>query len=356
MALSVGSEVGPYKILSKLGAGGMGEVYRAKDSRLGREVAIKVLPDDLAEDLNALKRFEREAKLLAALSHPNILAIYDVGTSEGISYVVTELLKGDPLRQKMRGGRLPWRRAVEIAMSVADGLSVAHSNGIIHRDLKPENIFITRDGNVKILDFGLARQHQVAKPEELSLAPTESKVTVSGTLLGTIPYMSPEQVRGDPVDTRSDIFSAGGVLYEMLTAHRPFSGNTAADTMAAILKEDPVDPANLEKDVPPALIEIVKHCLEMPAQFWRKCPKHRIPTRVLLGFLLRCATEITKLRSTVSTHPPTILLEKPVMICIPVFSIIKRVSRSWPEQKLNPHVTFWKNFWKSDQKAPRLIR
>jgi len=236
MALDVGIEVRPYKILSKLGGGGMGEVYIGRDSRLDREVVIKVLPDHLVTNRNALKRFESEAKLLAALSHPNILAIYDIGTIVGTSYIVTELLKGVSLRDTIRDKRLSWRRAVEIAIEVAEGLSFAHGNGIIHRDLKPENIFITKDGHVKILDFGLARRHLVARPEDSSLAPTESKITLRGNIVGTIPYMSPEQVRGETVDARSDIFSTGCVLFELLTGHRPFPGNTAADTMVAIFK------------------------------------------------------------------------------------------------------------------------
>jgi serine/threonine protein kinase len=245
--LSTGESIGPYKILSLLGTGGMGEVYRARDTRLDRDVAIKVLPDHFTENHVALKRFEQEAKALAALSHSNVLAIHDFGTDQGISFVVMEFLEGETLRKALHGSALPWRRALEISIGITEGLAAAHSKGIIHRDLKPENIFLTKDGSVKILDFGLARKNPEITRAELTSAPTESKLTRTGVVQGTVPYMSPEQVRAESVDTRSDIFSFGCVLYEMLTGHRAFSGNSAADTMAAILKEEPPDPAASEQ-------------------------------------------------------------------------------------------------------------
>ena len=206
MSLSSGTRLGPYEILAPLGAGGMGEVYRARDTRLDREVAIKVLPDHLAKDPQALARFEREAKAVAALSHPNILALYDVGTDQGVSYAVTELLEGETLRARLERSATAWRKGVEIGTAVAEGLAAAHSKGIIHRDLKPENIFLTSDGRVKILDFGLARWKP--KPSAATDA-TASTETEAGTVMGTVGYMSPEQIRGITADAPSDIFSLG---------------------------------------------------------------------------------------------------------------------------------------------------
>ncbi|MEO6326452.1 MAG: serine/threonine-protein kinase [Thermoanaerobaculia bacterium] len=238
MIFASGSRLGPYEILSPLGAGGMGEVYRARDTKLKRDVAIKVLPESFARDVDALARFEREALDVAALSHPNILAIFDFGTHDGIAYAVMEPLEGQTLRAALDSGDLLARKSVEWATQIARGLSAAHEKGIVHRDLKPENLFVTRDGHVKILDFGLAKQgHAFAKDE--TSAPTEQRGTEPGTVMGTVGYMSPEQVRGLAVDHRSDIFSFGTVLYEMLTLRRAFKRESAADTMAAILKEEP---------------------------------------------------------------------------------------------------------------------
>src|SRR5258708_3892809 len=236
MPLSAGARLGPYEILAPLGAGGMGEVYRARDPRLNREVAIKVLPERLAGDPQALARFESEAKAVAALSHPNILAIHDFGSDQGVSYAVTELLEGETLRSQLGRAALPWRKAVEIGIAIADGLAAAHAKGIIHRDLKPENLFLTSDGRVKILDFGLARwaPSSPSGPE----APT---LTQEGVVLGTAGYMSPEQVRGTAADARSDIFSLGCVLYEMVAGRRAFSRETTAQTVAAILEGQPAE-------------------------------------------------------------------------------------------------------------------
>jgi len=219
VALTAGSKLGPYEILAPLGAGGMGEVYRARDPRLDRDVAIKVLPEAVATDPDRLRRFEKEAKAAGALSHPNILDVHDVGTHGGFPYVVTELLKGETLRQRIAESRLPVDKAVEYAVQIARGLAAAHEEGIVHRDLKPENLFVTKDGLVKILDFGLAKLHGPAGQDKGSEgeAETVSRTTRPGAVMGTAGYMSPEQVRGAAVDHRSDIFSFGSILYEMLS-------------------------------------------------------------------------------------------------------------------------------------------
>src|SRR6202051_5104226 len=214
MNLAPATKLGPYEIISLLGAGGMGEVYRARDSRLKRDVAIKVLPQALSLDADRLRRFEQEALATAALNHPNILAVFDIGAHEGAPYVVSELLVGETLRDRRRGGAIPQRKTLDYAVQIARGLAAAHEKGIIHRDLKPENLFITKDGRVKILDFGLAKLTQT---ESSGHAPTMTHVTEVGTVLGTAGYMSPEQVRGVVVDARSDIFSFGAILYEMIS-------------------------------------------------------------------------------------------------------------------------------------------
>src|SRR5262245_7866512 len=262
MALSAGTRLGPYEIVAPIGSGGMGEVYRARDSRLERDIAIKVLPERLARDPQALARFQREAKSVAALSHPNILAIHDFGCENDVTYAVTELLEGETLRSRLRGGSLGWRKTVENAIGVAEGLAAAHSNGIIHRDLKPENIFLTEDGRVKILDFGLARSTAGSDAEKAE-APT---VTEEGVILGTVGYMSPEQIRGTPADARSDIFSLGCVLYEMVAGRRAFSRETSAQTLAAILEAQPLELATTGKAVPASLKNVIMHCLEKNPQ------------------------------------------------------------------------------------------
>src|SRR5271155_1205781 len=261
MNLTSGAKLGPYEIVSPLGAGGMGEVYRARDIRLGRDVAIKVLPQALSLDADRLRRFEQEALATAALNHPNILAVFDIGASEGSPYVVSELLEGETLRERLRGGPIPVRKALDCALQFAHGLAAAHEKGIIHRDLKPENLFLTKDGRLKILDFGLAKLTQSEPGAQTSLA-TVSHGTEAGMVLGTAGYMSPEQVRGLALDTRSDIFSFGAILYEMLSGKRAFHGDTAADTMSSILKEDPPDLSETNRNVSPALERIVQHCLE----------------------------------------------------------------------------------------------
>ncbi len=262
MTLAPGTRLGSYEILSPLGAGGMGEVYRARDRKLDREVAVKVLPESVAADADTLARFEREAKAVAALSHPNILAIHDFGTHDGTTYAVTELLEGETLRGKLDSGSISQKQAVDYALQVAKGLSAAHEKGIVHRDLKPENLFVSKDGHVKILDFGLAKKVEAAAAQEQTSAPTGSGHTEAGTVMGTMGYMSPEQVRGLPVDHRSDIFSFGTILYEMLSGKKAFKKDTASDTIAAILKDDPPELTQSGRNISPALDHLVKHCLE----------------------------------------------------------------------------------------------
>ncbi len=259
-----------------------GEVYRARDSRLGREVAIKVLPERLANNAQALQRFEREAKAVAMLSHPNILVLFDVGAQESIHYAVTELLEGETLRDRLSRSPLSWRKTIELGVALADGLAAAHSKEIVHRDIKPGNIFLTTDGQVKILDFGLARwqqdrSRQKVSPEDetLTLADTQA-----GAVMGTVGYMSPEQVRGETAGPPSDIFSLGCVLYEAATGRQPFSGKSAADTMAAILKEDPPAIADTGKQVPAELERVVDRCLA-------KNPAQRFHSAHDLAFALR---------------------------------------------------------------------
>jgi len=281
VTLPAGSRLGPYEIVAPIGAGGMGEVYRARDTRLGRDVAVKVLPPEFASDPERLRRFEQEARAVAALSHPNVLAVYDVGAHEGAPYLVTELLEGESLRDRLRGGGLPVRKAVETAVQIAQGLAAAHEKGIVHRDLKPGNVFVTTNGQVKILDFGIAK---LARPEgggdpyarTLDAAPS----TDSGAVLGTMGYISPEQLRGQAADARSDIFSFGCVLYEMLSGKSPFLKGTGAETVSAILTEDPPPLPASGRHVPPALQEIVHRCLE-------KRPEDRFSSAHDLALALR---------------------------------------------------------------------
>jgi len=230
--ISAGSRLGPYEIVAPIGAGGMGEVYRARDSRLSREVAIKVLPASFSNDPDRLRRFEQEAKAAGLLNHPNITAVYDIGSHEGAPYVVSELLEGETLRAGLSGGRLSPRKAIDYALQMAHGLAAAHEKGIIHRDLKPENLFLTKDGRVKILDFGLAKlTHAEEGGSQQTNLPTATAGTEPGVVLGTLGYMAPEQVRGRQADARSDIFSFGAILYEMLSEQRAFKGDSAVETM-----------------------------------------------------------------------------------------------------------------------------
>jgi eukaryotic-like serine/threonine-protein kinase len=298
MALTPGAKIGPYEIIAPLGAGGMGEVYRARDPRLGREVAIKVLPASFCGDADRLRRFEQEARAAGALNHPGILAVYDVGTHEGTPYLVTELLEGATLRDRLAGGALSSRKATDFAIQIAHGLAAAHEKGIVHRDLKPENIFICCDGRAKILDFGLAK---LCAPEPGDPTATLSldNQTATGMTLGTAGYMSPEQVRGEKSDQRSDVFSFGAVLYEGLSGQRAFPGRTAADRASAILKDDPPDVPATGKPMPAALDRIVRHCLE-------KSPEQRFQSARDLAFHLESTSSISGTGST-----PSIKFEKP---------------------------------------------
>ena len=263
MPLVPGTRVGPYEITGTIGAGGMGEVYRARDPRLRRDVAIKVLSSAAPYDSDRLGRFEQEACAAAALNHPNILTVHEIGSGEGSPYVVSELLDGEALRAKLEHGPLPLRVAIEYAMQMLNGLAAAHQKGIIHRDLKPDNLFVTRDGRVKILDFGLAKLVQPDITDQSAAAlPTRPPETTPGVILGTIGYMSPEQVRGQQVDQRSDLFSVGAILHEMVSGEQPFKGGSAADVMSAILHAEPTDLSTTTAGrVPPTLDRIIRHCL-----------------------------------------------------------------------------------------------
>ncbi|MGO9086168.1 MAG: protein kinase domain-containing protein, partial [Candidatus Sulfotelmatobacter sp.] len=302
MNLSPGTKLGPYEIVSLLGAGGMGEVYRARDSRLRREVAIKVLPQALSLDADRMRRFEQEALATAALNHPNILAVFDIGTSEGAPYVVSELLEGETLRERLRSGSIAVRKMLDYALQIAHGLAAAHEKGIIHRDLKPENLFVTKDGRVKILDFGLAKLTQ-ADPGTSTAMPTATHGTEAGMVMGTVGYMSPEQVRGMALDPRSDIFSLGAILYEMLSGKRAFHGDTPADTMSSILKEDPPELNETNRNVPPALERIVQHCLE-------KNPESRFHSASDIAFDLEHLSGLSGSTARVTTAGSGIGIEK----------------------------------------------
>src|SRR5580700_7797706 len=283
MPLTSGTKLGPYEIQSLIGAGGMGEVYRAHDSRLDRPVAIKVLPASFSADRDRLQRFAQEARAAAALNHPNILSIFDIGDQQGAPYVVSELLEGETLRARLKSGSLSSRKAIDYALQVARGLAAAHEKGIVHRDLKPENLFLTSDGRVKILDFGLAK---LTRPEGDvgEDAPTVQVNTEPGQIMGTVGYMSPEQVRGKPADHRSDIFAFGSILYEMISGQHAFRGESAADTMSAILKEEPAELSETVRNVPPALERMVLHCLE-------KNPAQRFQSAGDLAFNLEALTD-----------------------------------------------------------------
>jgi len=260
MSFAADTQLGPYKISALIGSGGMGEVYRARDTRLLRDVALKVLPASFTNDPDRLRRFEQEARAVAALNHPNIVSVYDVGAADGVHYIVSELLEGETLRQRITPTGMPARKAIELAVQLANGLAAAHEQGIVHRDLKPENIFVNRAGRLKILDFGLAKlRKQPAMHETVDATSAETSV---GQVLGTVGYMSPEQVKGDAADHRSDIFSFGSILYEMLNGERAFKRNTSAETMTAILNEDPPEFSLRTGTIAPALERIVRHCVE----------------------------------------------------------------------------------------------
>ena len=282
MALTPGTKLGPYEILAPLGAGGMGEVYRARDTRLGRDVALKILPESFAREADRLRRFEQEARAVAALNHPNILAVFDIGQHneghDGSPFLVSELLEGESLRAVLDRGALPQRKTIEYGVQIAHGLAAAHEKGIIHRDLKPENVFVTKDGRIKILDFGLAKLAQNPNPEPDGVTLTTSH-TAAGVVMGTASYMAPEQVRGEAADARTDIFAFGAVLYEMLSGVRAFRRDTAAETMTAVLKDDPPELSDPGRLVSSALERIVRRCLE-------KNPEQRFQSARDLSFAL----------------------------------------------------------------------
>ncbi len=293
----IGISLNQYRITASIGAGGMGEVFRARDTRLNRDVAVKVLPKDLVEDANRLRRFEQEAKTLAALNHPNVLTVFDAGVHEGAPYLVSELLEGKTLREEMNDSALPVRKATEYAMQIAHGLAAAHCKGIVHRDLKPENVFITKDGRVKILDFGLAKLRSLETPIVKRGAEPASTIQIDpaaiinttgpGMVMGTPAYMSPEQVSGEPADHRADIFAFGCVFYEMLSGARAFRRNTPVESMNAVLNDAPPELSTTNPTVPAALARIVERCLE-------KQPDNRFHSAKDLAFAL---AEISSSRS-----------------------------------------------------------
>src|SRR5581483_8370343 len=274
LGLSAGTRLGPYEIVALLGAGGMGEVYRARDTRLGRDVAVKVLPESFAQDTERLHRFEQESRAIATFNHPNITAIFDVGTQNGSPFLVMELLEGESLRTVLERGALSQRKVIDYGVQMAQGLAAAHEKGIIHRDLKPENLFITKDGRVKILDFGLAKLAP-ARGESVGATMTGAG-TAAGVVMGTASYMAPEQVRGHAADARTDIFALGAVLFEMISGHRVFHRDTPVETMTAVLKEDLPE---MDATVSPALDRIVRRCLE-------KSPDQRFQSAKDLSFAL----------------------------------------------------------------------
>ncbi len=271
-ALKPGDKLGNFQIVAMIGRGGMGEVYRARDLRLKRDVAIKTLPPGFAGDRDRIARFEREARAASALNHPNIVSVHDIGQEGGVSYIVSELVEGETLAQVIQRGPLPLRKLIEVSTQIADGLAAAHAAGVIHRDLKPGNIMLTRDGRVKILDFGLARQDHAPGAESSTM-----QASHPGVIVGTPGYMSPEQVRGEPTDARSDIFSLGVILYEMACGKRAFSGGSSIEVMNSILKDEPPE---LPPASPPALDRIVRRCIE-------KQPARRFQSAADLGFALR---------------------------------------------------------------------
>jgi len=269
-----GSHLGPYQVEDLIGKGGMGEVYRAHDTRLDRRVALKVLPADCSSDVDRLARFAQEARTTALLNHPNIIAVYDVGTDHGVPFVVSELLDGETLRARISRGRVGLRTALTCGIELAHGLAAAHRLGVVHRDLKPENVFLTRDERVKILDFGLATCRRAA----LACASPDSSTAPNRCLLGTIGYGAPEQIRGAETDHRADIFSLGVILYELIAGAAPFHGPSAIDTIVAILHEDPA-PLGTRRAIPRALEDVVHHCVE-------KDPSARFQTALDLAFSL----------------------------------------------------------------------
>src|SRR5437588_1617533 len=294
--ISTNRTIAQYTIVSKIGEGGMGEVYRARDTKLGRDVAIKVLPAAFSADAERLRRFEQEAQSAGALNHPNILSIFHIGTHDGAPYIVSELLEGETLRDRMAGAALAQRKAIDYGLQIAKGLAAAHEKGIVHRDIKPDNIFITNDGHVKILDFGLAKLTSATDGTSQTEVPTRKVNTDPGTVMGTMGYMSPEQLKGQPADHRSDIFSFGAILYEMLSGKRAFRGDSMAETMSAILREDPPDLSETNKTISPALERVVRHCLE-------KNPAERFHSARDLAFAIESLSRSATISGQTATMP-----------------------------------------------------
>src|SRR5271168_644948 len=269
MALTPGTKLGPHEIQSPLGAGGMAEVYRATDTKLGRDIALKVLPAEMAQDPERLGRFRREAKTLAQLDHPNIVTIYSVEESDGVHFLTMQLVEGQPLDRLIPQGGLPAEQIVEIAGALGDALAAAHEKGIVHRDLKPANVMVSNEGRVKVLDFGLAKDIHAVNVGDATM--TSASQTQVGVVMGTPAYMSPEQTSGRPLDHRTDIFSLGVMLHEMATGQRPFEGNSSAELVSAILRDTPPSVTDARPDLPSDLARVIRRCLE-------KDPRHRVQT------------------------------------------------------------------------------
>jgi len=323
MPIAAGTTLGPYEISGLLGVGGMGEVYRARDSRLHRDVAIKVLPEVTATNPDRIARFEQEARATAALNHPHIVALYDIGTDRGITYVVSELLTGTTLRERIQAGPMPTRKIVETGLAILSGLSAAHERGIAHRDLKPENIYLATDGSVKILDFGLAKlSPPVATGTNASVATITSPQTTPGLVLGTIGYMAPEQVRGLPADHRADIFSFGAIVYEMFTGRRAFHGATTADTMTAILTSDPLDIGSAPGSIPTAFNAVVRRCLEKDA-------RDRFQSAHDLAFALEAIAADTRSSGTAAVAPQRRRIASLPILALAAIAVVAAASTPW---------------------------
>jgi dipeptidyl aminopeptidase/acylaminoacyl peptidase len=352
--ISNGSRLGPYEILAPIGAGGMGEVYRARDERLKREVAIKVLPVSFSTDPDRLRRFEQEAQAAGALNHPNITAVYDIGQHDNAPYVVQELLEGETLRVELSGGRFSPRKAIDYALQITQGLAAAHDKGIVHRDLKPENLFVTKDGRVKILDFGLAKLTQVGQSGAVTNLPTVTPGTEPGVVMGTLGYMSPEQVKGRPADARSDIFSFGAIFYEMLSGKRAFHADSAGETMAAILREEPPDLSVTNENISPGLERILRHCLE-------KNPERRFQSASDIAFDLEALSTRSGVSAATAAVPGRAFarartaLAAAALIALGaaagIFAVARRLERRAPAPSFHRQ-TFRRGFIASARFAP----
>jgi serine/threonine protein kinase len=323
LAIAADTRFGHYLVLSPLGVGGMGEVWRARDTRLNREVAIKVLPASFANDTDRLRRFEQEARATSALNHPNILTVYDIGDHEGTPYIVAELLEGEELRDQLNEGALPVRRSIEYAQQIAAGLAAAHEKSIVHRDLKPESLFVTTDGRIKILDFGLAKLRPPQPGVVDNGAPTQKRLTDPGVVMGTVCYMSPEQVRGQETDHRSDIFAFGVILYEMLSGQRAFRGASAIEVMNAILKDEPPELGETNAKVSPQLEKLVRRCLE-------KQPERRFQTAYDLGFALEALSTPSGSRlETAGASPSRLFGQAPLAWIVAAALLLGMLGFAW---------------------------